>query len=178
MNKTKILLFIPVFILLGWTLSVQAMISGGTKLDLPVRGYDPRDILAGHYLSVEVDYDAFPSDCKKNEKEKGIQRVKGQEPWQKRAAFFCADTGRVLLGDVSDCKTFIKGYCRYNRFHDDISRFYIPEKMSRTLEKAVRDKQNNPMLRLSVTPDGRAFPTELILQNMPFKEWMAFHKMK
>ena len=169
MNKTKILLFIPVFVLVGWTLSVRAMISGGTKLDLPVRGYDPRDILAGHYLSVEVDYDAFPSECKKEEK--------GKERWRKKDAFFCADTGRVVLGKVSECRTFIKGYCLYNRFHDNVSRFYIPEKMSPTLERAIRNKDNNPILRLSVTPDGRAFPTELILQGKPFKEWMTLHKL-
>ena len=170
MNKTKILLFIPVFVLLGWTLSVQAMISGGTKLDLPVRGYDPRDILAGHYLSVEVDYVAFPSDCKKDKETKGSERVKDREYWQKQDAFFCADEGRVSLGTPENCQVFIKGYCQYGRFHDGVSRFYIPEKMSPALERAVRNKDNNPMLRLSVTPDGRAFPTDLILQGRPFKE--------
>ncbi len=168
MNKTKILLFIPVFVLLGWTLSVQAMISAGKKLDLPIRGYDPRDILAGHYLSVEVDYAVFPSECEKEEK--------GKERWRKKDAFFCADEGRVALGTPEGCPVFIKGYCLYGRFHDGVSRFYIPEKMSPVLERAVRNKNNNPMLRLSVTPDGRAFPTDLILQGKPFKETLAVLK--
>ena len=164
MNKTKILLFIPVFALLGWTLSVQAMISGGTKLDLPVRGYDPRDILAGHYLAIEVDYDAFPSECKTDE------NAKGKERWKKKDAFFCADAGRIGLGMSEECPLFIKGYCLYGRFHDGVGRFYVPEKMARALERAVRNKENNPMLRLSVTPDGRAFPVDLILRGKPFKE--------
>ena len=64
MNKTKALLFIPVFILLGWVFVIQFDISSGVKMDLPIRGYDPRDILAGHYLSVEVDFDAFAQECK------------------------------------------------------------------------------------------------------------------
>ena len=170
MNKTKFLMFVPVLVLLGWTLSVQAMISGGTKLELPVRGYDPRDILAGHYLSVEVDYGAFPSDCKKDEKTTNRERLKGGEIWRKQDAFFCADAGRVSLGTPENCPVFIKGYCQYGRFHDGVSRFYVPEKMSPALERAVRNKDNNPMLRLSVTPDGRAFPIDLILRGKPFKE--------
>ena len=87
MLKTKILLFLPIFVLLAWTLSVQSMIARGTKLDLPVRGYDPRDILAGHYLSVAVDYSSFPSECKTEDKEMR---------WKKRDAFFCASSGRIV----------------------------------------------------------------------------------
>ncbi|MBR1946367.1 MAG: GDYXXLXY domain-containing protein [Alphaproteobacteria bacterium] len=163
MLKTKILLFLPVFILLGWTLSVQSMISQGTKIDLPVRGYDPRDILAGHYLSVAVDYDSFPSECKTEDKELR---------WKKREAFFCASSGRIVLERRADCRAFINGYCWYDHFYDNVSRFYVPEETAGQLEKAVRKKENNPVLRLSVTPDGKAFPIELILQGMPYKEWL------
>ena len=172
-NKTKILLFIPVFVLLGWTLSVQSMISQGEKLDLPVRGYDPRDILAGHYLSVSVDYDAFPSECKVEDKKENRELL-----WKKRDAFFCTDAGRIVLERPAVCRSFIKGYCYYNRFHDGVSRFYVSEKKAGALEKAVRDKSKRPMLRLSVTPDGRAFPLDLILEGMPYKEWLKTHPHK
>ncbi|MBO4520903.1 MAG: GDYXXLXY domain-containing protein [Alphaproteobacteria bacterium] len=167
MNKTKILLFLPVLALLGWTLSVQSMISGGTRLDMPIRGYDPRDILAGNYLSVTVDYDGFSSECTVDDKSED-RRLR----WEKRDAFFCAETGKIVLGKPENCKTFIKGYCMYNRFHDDVSRFYVSEKTAGRLEKAIRNRENNPMLRLSVTQDGRAFPVDLILQGIPYKEWL------
>ena len=166
MLKTKILLFLPIFVLLAWTLSVQSMIARGTKLDLPVRGYDPRDILAGHYLSVAVDYSSFPSECKTEDKEMR---------WKKRDAFFCASSGRIVLEKQTDCGAFIKGYCWYDRFNDNVSRFYVPEEVAGRLEKEIRKKENNPMLRLSLTPDGRAFPVEFILQGMPYKEWLEKH---
>ena len=177
-NKTKVLLFIPIFILLGWTLSVQSMISQGEKLDLPVRGYDPRDILAGHYLSVSVDYDAFPSECKvEDKKENGLLRVR-ESLWKKKDAFFCPDSGKIVLDRPAGCRSFIKGYCYYNRFHDNISRFYVSEKKAGILEKAVRDKSKEPVLRVSVTQDGRAFPLDLLLEGIPYKEWLKTHSHK
>lgn len=184
LNKTKILLFVPVFILLGWTLSVQSMISQGEKMDLPVRGYDPRDILAGRYLSVSVDYDGFPSECKVDENKESGGRLRAADKkrrellWKKRDAFFCPDSGRIVLERPEECRSFIKGYCYDNRFYDGISRFYVSEKKAGILEKAVRDKSKKPMLRVSVTPDGRAYPLDLLLEEIPYKEWLKGHQYK
>ncbi len=167
MNKTKLLLFIPVVILLGWVISIQTAVSTGTPVVLPVRGFDPRDILAGHYLAVAVDYGAFTSECADRQ---------GKQRWEKTEAFFCPDIGKIVLNKPADCAVFIKGYCRYGRFDDNVSRFYIPEKLSRPLEQAVREPENNPQLLLSVSRDGRAFPQDLILDGLPFAEWLKQRK--
>ena len=167
MTKTRILLFLPVLILLGWMFSVQAKISSGAVLDMPIRGYDPRDILAGHYLSVRVDFDSFESECKIKEKEK--RRYHFDRP-----AFFCADSKRIVLNRPEQgCEVFIEGSCPYDYFRSDVAtRFYISEKHARVLDRAVRDRGNKPMLRLSVTKDGRAFPVDLILEGIPYKDWL------
>ncbi len=167
MNKTKLLLFIPVVILLGWVISIQTAVLTGTPVVLPVRGFDPRDILAGHYLAVAVDYGAFTSECADRQ---------GKQRWEKTEAFFCPDIGKIVLNKPADCAVFIKGYCRYGRFDDNVSRFYIPEKLSRPLEQAVREPENNPQLLLSVSRDGRAFPQDLILDGLPFAEWLKQRK--
>lgn len=167
MNKTKLLLFIPVVILLGWVILIQTAVSTGTPIVLPVRGFDPRDILAGHYLAVAVDYGAFTSECADRQ---------GKQRWEKTEAFFCPDIGKIVLNKPADCAVFIKGYCRYGRFDDNVSRFYIPEKLSRPLEQAVREPENNPQLLLSVSRDGRAFPQDLILDGLPFAEWLKQRK--
>ena len=167
MNKTKLLLFIPVVILLGWVISIQTAVSTGTPVVLPVRGFDPRDILAGHYLAVAVDSGAFTSECADRQ---------GKQRWEKTEAFFCPDIGKIVLNKPADCAVFIKGYCRYGRFDDNVSRFYIPEKLSRPLEQAVREPENNPQLLLSVSRDGRAFPQDLILDGLPFAEWLKQRK--
>lgn len=162
-NITKILLFAPVVILSGWVVSLQTAVSSGTRIVMPVRGFDPRDILAGRYLSVAVDYGAFASECD------GRQ---GKKFRQKTEAFFCPDIGKIVLNKPADCSVFIKGYCRYGRFEDNVGRFYIPEKFSDTLEKAVRKPENNPRLLLSVSRDGRAYPRDLILDGLPFSRWL------
>ena len=167
MTKTRILLLLPVFVLLGWVFSVQAKISSGTILDMPIRGYDPRDILAGHYLAVQVDFNSFESECKYKEGEK-------RRYHHDRTAFFCADSSRIVLNrPETGCDVFIKGECPYEYFRNETNtRFYISEKYARLLERAVRNRDNKPMLRLSVTKDGRTFPVDLILDGMPYKKWL------
>ncbi len=167
MNKTKILLFIPVIILLGWVVSIQTAVSTGTTIVLPVRGFDPRDIFAGRYLAVSVDYGAFESECAVKQ---------GKERWKKTEAFFCPDIQKIVLNKPAECAVFIKGYCRYGRFNDNVSRFYIPEKLSRPLEQAVRNPENNPQLRLRVSRNGRAYPQDLILSDLPFEQWLEKNK--
>ena len=170
MTKTRILLFLPVLVLLGWTLSMQAMLSSGEKLDLPIRGYDPRDILAGHYLAVQVDFDSFPSECKVEEDKERRYRNDNYG----KEAFFCADAGKIVLEKPQEkCKVFIKGECGYNHFRNDtLTRFYISESSAPVLERAIRDGSNKPVMRLSVTKDGRAFPVDLLLDGVPYKEWL------
>lgn len=176
MNKAALLLFIPVMILLGWVISVQTAVSTGTQIVMPVQGFDPRDILAGHYLQVSVDYSSFKNECPRREDCQSKKTRCKSEYWKKTEAFFCPDTGKIVLNKPADCTVFIKGVCHYGLFFDNISRFYIPEKLSRPLEQAVRKPENDPQLLLSVSRDGRAFPRDLILDGLPFSEWLKQHK--
>lgn len=172
MNKTKILLCVPIFILLGWVVSVQMSVSSGTQIVMPVQGFDPRDILAGHYLQVSVDYSSFKNECPRREDCQSEKTHCKSEYWKKTEAFFCPDTGKIVLNKPADCTVFIKGVCHYGLFFDNISRFYVPEKLSYSLENAVRKPENNPQLLLSVSKNGRAFPRDLILDGLPFCEWL------
>ena len=54
-------LFLPLVCLLGWTLflSFSQHISGEVKVS--VMGYDPRDLLSGHYIAYQIDWDK--TDC-------------------------------------------------------------------------------------------------------------------
>ncbi len=166
MTKTKILLFFPVLVLLGWVISIQMSLSTGIDVVLPVRGFDPRDILAGRYLAVSVDYDAFASECPV---EPETQR------FQKKEAFFCLNSKKIVL-NKTDCSDFIKGYCRYGRFNDNVSRFYVSEKISYPLETALRNPEIKAELSLRVTKEGKAFPQDLILDGLPFDQWLEKNK--
>lgn len=173
MNKTKLLLFLPIIVLLVWTLSVHSAVMSGTRVRIPVRGFDPRDILAGQYLAINTDYSGFSSECPQQQKDEKGRIINREDYYRRRDAYFCAEAGKIVLNRPADCSVFIKGQCVYGRFDDGISRFYIPESRAGLLEKAVRQTDNMPELELSVAEDGKAYPVDLILNGMPWKKWAA-----
>lgn len=54
--KTRILLALPIIALFCWVSVLQVSLSTAEKIVLPVSGYDPRDLLSGHYLRIQVLY--------------------------------------------------------------------------------------------------------------------------
>ena len=63
MNKKTlyITLFSPLFCLICWCLFLTCQRQNGTDLTLPIMGYDPRDLLSGHYIQYQIDWDKV--DC-------------------------------------------------------------------------------------------------------------------
>lgn len=173
MDKKKALLFLPIVVLLVWTLSVHSAVMSGTRVRIPVRGFDPRDILAGQYLAISTDYSNFPSECTRMQKDENGRMTNSRDYYTRREAYFCAEMGKIVLNRPAGCSVFIKGECAYGRFEDGISRFYVPETRAGLLEKAVRQPDNTPELELSVSKDGKAYPVDLILNDRPWKEWVA-----
>lgn len=161
-NKTNFLLCLPIVVWTAWAVAVHLSVANGAKVVLPVRGFDPRDILAGRYLAIRADYDAFPSEC---------GRLTDKDP---TGAFFCIGDDRVVL-DKSRCSgRFITGYCERRKHFRDISvnRFYVSEKSAQLLENAVNGRVKDPRVVVSADKNGRAYPVDLILDGLPYKEWL------
>lgn len=62
--KTKILAVcftIPFVCLVVWTLFLAWQRNHGTEVKVAVMGYDPRDLLSGHYIQYQIDWDK--TDC-------------------------------------------------------------------------------------------------------------------
>lgn len=57
MNKKLIkgAILLPFIILILWVIMLQSQTITGKTIKLYVNGYDPRDILSGHYLSLSID---------------------------------------------------------------------------------------------------------------------------
>ena len=58
MNKKilALLLFAPLIALCSWTASLYARQAAGREVRVAVRGYDPRDLLSGHYIRYTIDW--------------------------------------------------------------------------------------------------------------------------
>ena len=55
-------IFAPFLVLVGWTVMTVNYRSTASEIVLPVRGYDPRDLLSGHYIQFQIDWDR--ADCR------------------------------------------------------------------------------------------------------------------
>ena len=56
-----IILFIPLFYLIGWSLFLNHQRAQGTDIKVSITGYDPRDLLSGHYIAYQIDWEK--TDC-------------------------------------------------------------------------------------------------------------------
>lgn len=158
MNKRTLLaiaLTLPILALAAtaWMKSTQR--SSGAEVALPIEGFDPRDLLSGHYLIYQVDY--------------GLENLCAATDV---ATAVCLQPERLATPADSvpaDCKLFIRGYCDSSaNFNAGIERFYIPEEHAAVLENKVRDKRGT--LVLSVDPQGTAVIRDLLIDGQPWQE--------
>jgi uncharacterized membrane-anchored protein len=123
-RKTLIaVLAIPILVLLALTVYKATLRATGALVVLPITGYDPRDLLSGHYVTYTVEYGA-PNPC--------IYTT------DQRRTEICVDQFGVEPKTEGGCKLRIRGRCEYGRFTAGIERFYFPEKHAGALDAAVR----------------------------------------
>lgn len=157
MNKKALCLILPLAVLIGWTGILTYRQTHGALIEVAVQGYDPRDLLAGHYLRIRTDY--------------GVKCP--EKRWGE--AFLCADGGSVTLEPeekTENCPVRIRGWCRGTRFDDGIQRFYVSEGKARLLEAALRDGKVKTTLVLSVSGNSNIpVPVDLKLDGISWKDW-------
>lgn len=157
--KHKILLYVPVITLLLWLVSIQMALDTAERVVLPVEGYDPRDLLSGHYLQIRTRYPI---------------RTDANASGQK--LFFCFDNSRLFLKKPDRCKVFIAGENRYGRFSDGVDRFYVPEDKAEPLERLLREGSRKAEIVLSVDRNGSAYATDLLFDGKSWKELPLDHE--
>ena len=145
-------LLLPILALGAMTWLKSHLRDSGTPITLPIEGFDPRDLLSGHYLTYRVDYAA--GDC----------------PADTDAAVCLAPERSIVAADAipHSCTLYIKGHCDSGQFRADVERFYIPEAYAQVLEQKVRDKKG--AVELSVAADGTAVIRELLIDGVPWQQ--------
>lgn len=143
----------------------------GVELTIPITGFDPRDLLSGHYLIYQLDFEM--EICQ------GPRR--DTDP-----VFLCVvRDGSDLSTRVVDsanpstnkgCTAVIMGRCDGRRFVAGVERFYIPEEHSRLLDGVVRgwgEDANRAKLVISVDPRGHAVVKTLLIDDKPWREFLS-----
>ena len=119
----------PVIVLFFWTLSLEFKKSSGKEYQLRIEGYDPRDLLSGHYLRFRLSF--IPgAECRDN-------------PSESVCACFAStkENPKILEGveikscvsAQTTCPVFVTGTCSTGRFLAGIERYYIPEALAPAL---------------------------------------------
>ncbi len=112
----------PLVLFLGWMAYHAAVASWGQEVELAVVGYDPRDLLSGHYVQYRVDYGIEP--CGGGEGDVAEPRCLCFE----RLGSFPPVSWYGHCGDKpATCRNMLRGQCVGGRLEAGIERYYFPE---------------------------------------------------
>lgn len=144
-----VVLILPIIALFILTFKKQSVKAFGHKIELPITGYDPRDLLAGHYL---------------------VYRIKDSEQLcsgfqDSKEVFLCLNTMSVSDKRPTSCKIFVRGECFHNSFRaPSIERYYVPQEQAAKLEQLIQ--RGNASIVVSVSEQGEAVVEELLVNGV------------
>lgn len=157
MMRTKaalvVALLFPIITLMTLTVYKRHLLMTGYEVILPISGYDPRDLISGHYITYTVDY--------------GVDNLCHNYS-QIQQGYICLDTKTFSSEQDVSCRRFIRGTCNYRHFEAGIEKFYIPEDEAKSLDKKVREKQAS--IIISVSPDGQAQVKDLLINGKSWRQ--------
>ncbi|WP_165778857.1 GDYXXLXY domain-containing protein [Leptospira perolatii] len=179
--KKKILsviaFLIPVLVLFSLVLDREIDLRKGKVLILPMTGYDPVDLLSGHYLLFRLDLRSDDLSCTLfKSTNKGISEAGIDLQGSEKATDPCVCYSEMeptyvesFLKNCSEenrksakCWVFLRGTCKWNRFDVDIHKYFIPEGKAKEYEDKLR--KTGAKLKLRVNEEGRG-TIETILWN-------------
>ena len=169
MNKAALLaVAFPLAVMGAWLARLDWHERSGTPVQLAVTGFDPRDLLAGHYLTYTVGYGAL-SICPSEEiapTETCVCLAENSETRIHEATWAGGCNERP-----STCGPFIKGTCRYGRFSANIERFYFPEAFQSTLAVIPEKSTITVILR----PTGEGLVTGFAVDGVQLLDYAKAH---
>lgn len=138
----------------GWSHHLSRQ---GDEWEVPIMGYDPRDILRGHY--VEFTYDWPGLDAADFSAPLSALCLSGTAPVIERAA-------RASAAELATCAHPVRGPSEgiYGRESLRRGRLYAGQVRARELDKALRDQSQRAFVRFRLRPDGTIMPLDIVLR--------------
>lgn len=152
-RKTLIIaLLFPILALAALVVYKKHILNTGQEVILPISGYDPRDLLSGHYLIYQVNY--------------GVENICPQGTVE--SSYICLDNKTFSYEKPVQCKLILHGACDYGHFKAGIEKYYIPENRSEELTQKIRKKQAS--IVIVVPPSGNAQVKDLLIDGHSWSE--------
>jgi len=136
----------------SWAVT-HARAQQGTEWDVPIRGYDPRDVLRGHFITFQYDWPGLASDD--GSSYLGALCIDGTAPAITRAVEVDADTQRrcAAIARAADATGLENG------LRNGV--FYVSQTAARDYEAKLRDSKRVALLRVRIRDDGVMRPVSL-----------------
>jgi hypothetical protein len=129
----------------------------GTEWDVPIMGYDPRDLLRGHYVIYTYDWPG----------------LEGTERWQRYGGLCLHGTAprieRATLGGDGRCANPVRAY----EYSDDVDgglfsgRLYVSQAEGARLQEQLTDPKLQGMVRVRLRDDGHITPLRITFRPRP-----------
>lgn len=150
-------LLFPIVVLAANTWMYQQQREAGETFTFPIEGFDPRDMLSGHYLFYKVNY--------------GVAASNGC-PTSDLAAVLCLrPEKRVYSSDErpTSCEIYLQGECDASAvFTSGLERFYIPQEYASQLEVKIANKAG--AIEVSIDKYGNAAILDLLIDGKTWKD--------
>ncbi|MBP9707887.1 MAG: GDYXXLXY domain-containing protein [Oligoflexales bacterium] len=159
----KFVFILPLLVIALWIGKWQLKVLTGLTVSLPIEGYDPRDLLSGHYLQYSVNYGQEVK-CKDD----GPMHVCLKSDGEFHSVYQ-QDTRRERLS----CQIVLSGQCDGNRFLAGIERFYFPE----IYRKELREVPRNASIDVKISASGKGVATQLKVEGFDVFEWLDRQEM-
>lgn len=161
-------LLLPLVGLIGGAIMAWWQTSHGSIWEVPIRGYDPRDLLRGHYIRFQYDW-ATPA------------RPSAGDPEHWRLCFRHRGAATVVTLFASTDRTpkACQAIARQIPGHDGLlmehggqghGRFYLGEADARPLERLLADPARKVSARVIVTASGRLTPLDILVDGKPYRQ--------
>ena len=144
-------LLLPIVAFTGLVVRAELLRASGSVFHVAIAGYDPRDLLQGHYLRYRLQWPADGA---------------------------CDGATYCLCLQVSGVHTKVECSAANAACDAQLSRqmvdqereFFIQEDAGPALEQAIRHGQGT--IALNVTPNGQVRVHELFIDGVPYRRWL------
>jgi hypothetical protein len=144
----------------GWT---EVRSRQGTEWLVPVAGYDPRDLLRGHYVLFQYDWPGL-APAQRDRDGIGELCLHGRPPVIDRVTLVPAGAGRS-----PECANYARAddLGSYVPTGLQTGRLYVSQEAGPGLEKQLRDPRLQALVRVRLRDDGHLTPLSLSFRPRP-----------
>lgn len=177
----RLLLILPALFFVFMIVQAEINKNKGTIWTVPIAGYDPRDLLRGHFLQFQYVWNwSDQKDFCLGEECCLCVNKSGEDTKNPKVSSLTCEKAN----EANVCESKIKGIgikhfdgtpqFYMGRGSNDLGRFYVPEEYAAQLNDMIlnQNQKHEFEISLNVTEDGRAFINSMTVDAEDFWAWI------